>query len=436
MGLTKRSVDALKWNTKEPAARQVIWDDELPGFGCRVYESGAKTFVLSYRNVDGVKRLATIGKYGVLTPDEARKKARKLLNGIADGSDPVAEKKAKSGQLTVKEFAPLYIETAKTVGNPGRKTRRPKKSWKEDQRRIDTHIVPALGGKPLTAVTKQDITKLWTKIGKDAPFEANRVHALISVMFASAVEQGHLPANHTNPAAGITHFAEPHRERWVQEDELPYLLNAIDAEVSPYVRGFFRLALLLGTRRSELLNAKWEHVDLERRELRIAENKANRRLVLPLAAEAVAIFESIPKMLANPFVFCSDRRAGKAMFDLQGPWRRIRDTVTVAMWADANPDAAAPLRTRATDDDQYRELALAEIRRTGAPVFDVRLHDVRRTTGSMLYNDGASLGVVGGVLNHASPQTTTIYARLRPDATRTALEQHAAKVMAVGNKKP
>jgi site-specific recombinase XerD len=60
---------------------------------------------------------------------------------------------------------------------------------------------------------------------------------------------------------------------------------------------------------------------------------------------------------------------------------------------------------------------------------DVRLHDLRRTVGSLLAQDGASLQLIGKVLNHSDMKTTAIYARLTENAARDALEQHGSKIV-------
>lgn len=86
--LTKRAVDALA----APAEKQVVhWDSEIRGFGVRVLPSGLKTFVLQYRYAEGIKRRTNLGRYGVMTVEQARDKARIKLGAVTAGEDPADE---------------------------------------------------------------------------------------------------------------------------------------------------------------------------------------------------------------------------------------------------------------------------------------------------------------------------------------------------------
>jgi Arm DNA-binding domain len=71
--LTKRAVDALETPKRD---QTFLWDGEFRGFGVRAIPSGLKTFVLQYRNAEGRSRRIMIGRFGVLTVEQARDKAK------------------------------------------------------------------------------------------------------------------------------------------------------------------------------------------------------------------------------------------------------------------------------------------------------------------------------------------------------------------------
>ena len=114
--LTKRTLDALK-----PAALDYqIWDTKVRGLGVRVYPSGARGFVLQYRNAAGRTRKIALGRYGVLTVDKAREKATRLLAAILDGQDPSQDKRESRHAKTVGELADLYLREG-SIDKPNKK---------------------------------------------------------------------------------------------------------------------------------------------------------------------------------------------------------------------------------------------------------------------------------------------------------------------------
>jgi integrase len=423
--LTKREIDGLRYDTHGPAA-QVLWDGTLPGFGLRVFASGAKSFILDYRAPDGRKRRVTLGRYGALTPAQAREKAQRLSAAVLDGADPVAERTAARGAVTVKEFAEEYIR---------RHSKPHKRTWKEDRQRLDRAILPALGARKLVSICRADVAALHSEIGQRAPIESNRTVSLLSSMRSRAIEWGHLPDD--TLAWKVKPYREQSRDRWVRPDELPALLAAIEAEPSAYVRAALLLALLTGMRRGELLALRWQDVDLDRQEIRLPHTKAGRTHVVPLSSEAVNVLRSLTRQLGNPYVVCSDVLPGTRLFDLKRPGERVRARVWLTLHSDdaarlrrvaAAVVAAAPKHAaRGPEAVEARLFALANAAAQAAGE-TLRLHDIRRTTGSMLALSGASLPLIGKVLNHSNASTTQIYARLTEDAPRAALEIVAAAV--------
>jgi integrase len=373
--LTKRTIDALAYDPAGPN-QQIAWDEgEIPGFGVRVYPSGGKSYVLVYRTKEGRPRLLTLGKHGVLTVQQGRDQARTSLMEARSGSDPVdARQKARKGE-TVRDLAALYME---------RHAKPHKKTWREDERRLNKWVVPAFGSRKVVEVKRPDVARLHHKIGESAPYEANRVLALVAVLFSKAAEWGLLDDGAPNPAARVQTFKERSRERWVTPEELPALVEAIGAEPSPYIRAAMKLYLSTGLRRSELIGMRWKEVDFDRREIHLADTKAGRSHSVALSAAAVDVLRELPRQLGSAHVF-PGRVAGQPLVNIAKSWRRIR-------------------------------------RRAGLE--DVRLHDLRRTVGSWLAAGGASLPLIGKVLNHSNASTTQVYARFAEHSARTALEEH------------
>jgi hypothetical protein len=85
--ITKRSVDAAVSQDRE----FFIWDDELKGFGLRVYPSGRKMYLAQFR-AGGRLRRVNIGLHGALTPDLARTEAMKHLSQVRLGGDPASDR--------------------------------------------------------------------------------------------------------------------------------------------------------------------------------------------------------------------------------------------------------------------------------------------------------------------------------------------------------
>lgn len=385
MRLTKKVIDALAYQGVKNE-RFVVWDGDPPGFGVRVFPSGAKSFVLSYRAA-GRKRLLTVGSYGALTLDQARAAARAALSKVeTEGADPLAIREQERQGETVRDLCAAYMEQHGDA----------KKSGSEDRRRIERHILPAWAGLKAKAIKRADVASLHAKIGKSAPYEANRTVALLSKMFELARRWGFVPEGHPNPARDIDRFKEAKRDRWVTPEELPRLAQAIDQEPNETARFALWLYLLTGARKSELLKAEWANIDWARGELKLPDTKAGRVHYIPLSAPALALLRDMPRIEGNPYIL-PGKVPGAHLVNISKPWGRVR---------------------------------------AAAGVEDVRLHDLRRTVGSWLAQAGNSLHLIGRVLNHSNQSTTAVYARFGEDSVRAALEQHGARIMGAAGLTP
>ena len=379
--LTKKKIDAFVY----AGGWDVRWDGELTGLGVRIYPSSKKSYVFSYR-VAGRKRLLVLGSIHKLTLDEAKNMAKLKVAEVIKGNDPAEERQIDRKTIHFSQFCDIYMERHAT---------KHKKTWKEDRRKIDKHILPRWGKMTLKAITKHDVAVLHGEIGAAAPYEANRTLRLISSLFELAKQWGYLDEMFPNPARHVKMFKEEKRDRWVHQDEIPALMAAIQGEANLYARMAILLYLFTGARKSELLMAKWADIDQNRKELRLEDTKAGRVHYIPLSAPAMEFLATLPKMEGNPYLFPGHIR-GQHLVNISKPWNRMRKAANLE---------------------------------------DVRLHDLRRTVGSWLAQSGKSLHLIGKVLNHSNQRTTETYARFAQNDARDALEEHGKAFMELVNGK-
>ncbi len=385
--ITKRLIDATA-----PAKSDVyVWDDELAGFGFRVKASGVKSYIVQYRNAHGRSRRITVGKHGVLAPDEARTRARLLLAEVERGGDPAEDKQTGRQTPTFKEVAGRYMEEHAAAKKKPR-------SVKEDRRLLDRVILPVFGSRQLADITRADIAK-FHHAQKSAPYQANRAVALLSKIFNLAEKWGLRPDG-TNPTRHIEKYKEHKKERYLSPEELSRLGVALaDAEAAkvelPQAIVALRLLILTGARLSEILTLKWDYVDLDRREMTLPDSKTGKKTV-QLGEPAVELLESIPRHIGSPYVI-PGQKAGQHLIGLPHIWMRIRD-------------------------------------KAGVP--DVRIHDLRHSFASSAAQAGMSLPFIGALLGHRELATTNRYVHLMSDPLKVAANTVSTKIAETMNKRP
>jgi integrase len=311
MKLTKRVLD----NAKPHPTRDVfLWDDEAPGFGLRIKPSGVRSFVLQYRNGSGISRRMTLGKFGVLTPDEARKIAKQNLADVARGSDPVEKKAQDRNAMTVRQLCHAYLEAAENGLVLGKRNR-PKKSSTLyiDRGRIERHILPLLANRRVRDLTTPDIVRFMRDVtaGKTAndiktgfrgraiveggAGTASRTVGLLGGILSFAVSEGIIAIN---PARGVKRPADNRREIRLTVDQYLALANALveggAKGENPSAILAIRLLALTGCRRGEIERLQWDEVDLVGRCLRLTDSKEGKS-IRPLGGEAAKLLAKLSK---------------------------------------------------------------------------------------------------------------------------------------------
>ncbi|MDE2578604.1 MAG: tyrosine-type recombinase/integrase [Hyphomicrobiales bacterium] len=316
--LTKRIVDAV--DTREND--YFVWDDDLPGFGLRVFTSGKKSYLIQYRAAGRTRRY-TIGLHGVWTPETARQEAKVQLGRIAQGDNPAEERQLDHKAMTVKELCELYLkdlEAGLILGKGGR----PKKATTivTDTGRIQRHIIPLLGTRRVKDLSKAEINRVMKDIiaGKTrisvktkklrgrsivrgGPGTATRTIGLLGGILSYAVEAGIIESN---PSHGIRKPRYEVRTRRLTEAEYRTLGEMLceAAKNEKYLTSveIIRQIALTGCRRSEIIGLKWDEVDIEASCLRLADSKEGKS-IRPVGLPVVEFMEARAKERDGSYVF-------------------------------------------------------------------------------------------------------------------------------------
>jgi len=324
----------------------------------------------------GTSRRVTIGRHGLLTTDQARRKAAQVIADIKAGNEPSHSTASRlNAGPTVAEVAERYMREHVAV-------RCKPTTARMCRHTLDRYLLPTMGSLSLGAIRRERVASFHYSLHA-TPAMANKVLDLLSRLFIMADAWGIAPEG-GNPCRFIKKYKEMPRERFLSEAELRRLgqvLDAVEAEgkVHPSAVAAFRLLMLTGCRRNEILTLCWEDVDLDAGELRLRDAKTGARSVA-LSPPARRVLTTLPCLPDNPWV--------------------ITGTKTGARFSNLNT-AWLVIRARAELDN-------------------VRIHDLRHSFASRALALGESLPMIGKLLGHRKVQTTARYAHLARDSVKAS----------------
>jgi integrase len=368
--LTQVAVDKLK----PPArGRVVFWDRHLPGFGVRITDNGAKSWIVTYR-VNRKFVMETIGSVALIPKvDEARNRARASMLEARGGINPVGEKKlaraqqedkAKEAQrktvsFVVGEYFSRYVD----------KKYRPS-SAKETRRTFEKDMLPRWGNRDITTIARADVRSMLNDVEKRGASAANHLLAMLKTFFVWVVSEeiygDQNPTTNLKPPC-----KDVARDRVLADDEIVSFWNASEKIGWPY-GPLFKMLLLTAQRRNEIGRMTWDEIDLGNAVWTIPKERAKNgnAHIVQLSDCAVEIFKALPRINGSRYVFTT---AG---------------TTPVNGWSAAK----AALDKRMGEGESFT------------------LHDLRRTAASGMAQLGILPHVVDKILNHTSGKISGVAA--------------------------
>ncbi|MFN7726546.1 MAG: tyrosine-type recombinase/integrase [Rubrivivax sp.] len=285
MPLTDTALKALK-----PKEKTYTLADER-GLYVEVFPTGGIVWRFRYR-LNGKLEKLTLGKYPALTLKNARLKRDEAAQAAAMGQSPARQKQqakvAAAEATTVAEFGERFFR--EVVVKDRRDITIPR-------RYFDKAVVPAIGMRQVGEVTTEDVRAIiWKK--KDEGFDAaaGNIRGLLKRLFDYAMTAGLVTAN---PVLALpmrhVHRAKS-RDRALSPEEIRVFLMAVfESNIRRQFKIGLHLILMTLVRKSELLLARWEHVDFDAAEWHIPaeHSKTGKPHLVFLSNQAVAMFREL-----------------------------------------------------------------------------------------------------------------------------------------------
>jgi integrase len=379
--------DTLVKKLPVPTGTKKLTRDALvPRFMAQITRDGCRSFVIRY-SVNRRERLMTIGRHPEWPTGAAREEAKRLLQLVDRGIDPLEQRIGERDAPTVRELAKRFLEDHAP-------TRRP--SYLVNNKLIlDRWILPAIGNRKVEAIGTADVDALFRRMSKTAPVLANRMISCGSKMFSLAERWGMRDPG-SNPFRGgaVDRNNELRRQVYLKPDQFIRLTDALSAHRNQQAADCIRLLMLTGCRRGEAMGCRVDQVDVEAGVWRkpASSTKQGKPHEIPLSAPALALLTRLKDQATGSYLFPS--RDGKGhITELKSSWRPICEA---------------------------------------AGLDGMRLHDLRHSFASIAVSRGATLPLIGALLGHSSPSTTARYAHLYSDPQRAVAEGVAAVITGKG----
>ena len=300
MELTKKIVDGMP---KPNSGQMFVWDEKLTGFGLRITPT-KKTYVVQGRvRVNGKRqeRRVSLGEHGIITLQEARKKAIKELSAMGEGKDPIAEKKRDVAYaLTLRDIADKYIEARREL----------KETSKAD---IEKHINKSFSDwakRPAVEINRDKVAKRFTELTDKSPAQANQAFRILRALLNFARGAYHHDGHSIiieNPVSVLKDTKVWNtvgaRSGRIPTNKIGAAWNALQSlreapeqtTVSRTLADGVTFLLLTGARWSEMANLTWDHVNLDDPSWSLPDPKNRNPVTFPLSRVAYEILDARPK---------------------------------------------------------------------------------------------------------------------------------------------
>lgn len=283
----------------------------------------------------------------------------------------------KKGEMAFEKMAEAFMEYSKSN----------KLSWKSDISRVN-HLCKFFKGKKLNEICPFLVEQYKSERQKHktrrkelvSNTTINRELEVLRKMFNIAVKNGWAVKNPASTTDVKKLRQENRVERFLQPYEEEILLSKCTSKYA-HIKPIIICALHTGMRRAEILNLKWENINLRTRYITLYKTKNGKERKIPVSQTLLNIFKELNNNKSD-YVFVNPK-TGQNYTDIKHSFKGVCKK---------------------------------------AEVFKLRFHDLRHTAATRMVSSGIDLATVQDILGHADLKTTQRYAHPVPERKLKAIE--------------
>ncbi|MDR0648230.1 MAG: tyrosine-type recombinase/integrase [Synergistaceae bacterium] len=266
------------------------------GLYLEVMTSGKKYWRFRYVQ-NGKRNWSTVGEYPLVGLQEARERRNGLRKKLMDGT-PLDSKGTTFREVAL-EWADAHDKKIAS-----------EKDRVKKRNRMDSHLLPFIGGKDISEITAQEILPVFQRLAERGNFETlSRIRSITSQIFRYGVATGRCSGDPTYALRGAIimpkkrHYPSPKKP-----EEVGMLMRAIDAYPHDTVRCAMQFSALTFCRPGEIRKAEWSEISGDEWHISEKKMKMRRPHIVPLSRQAIDVLEKTRQLTGHGrYIFPSNR---------------------------------------------------------------------------------------------------------------------------------
>ena len=280
-----------------------------------ISKAGRKSWVHRV-TIEGRRRDIGLGPFPTIVLAKARERAADNRAAIADGRDPLTEKRRSRTVPTFRESATRYI----TANKPRWRHGKTATNWAGS---LETYAFPVFGDTRLDRVGRGDVLAVLEPLWTTKPAIARKLRQRIRTIFAWGQAHGFIEHN---PAGEVINAALPPMPavkahfRALPYREVGAALKTVEASTaSRTVKLCLRFLVLTAARSGEARAATWDEIDMKAKTWTIPAEKmkSNVEHRVPLSDPTLEVLKQAYQLRdGSEIVFPSPLRPGRMLSDM------------------------------------------------------------------------------------------------------------------------